>query len=102
MTNKQPKQPGIQLNMTNHHTAEEYIRKQIKELIAEITEREPAEISDTASFSEELRIDSLMALEVMVAVDKNYKIEISEKEFGTIKNVNDAVKLVQHHLVSSR
>ena len=81
-------------------TAEE-IRKEVRRLVAEITERGPEEISDTALFVEDLGIDSLMAIEMLVAVDKKYRIQIPEEEFGQIKNVNDAVKIVQRHLASS-
>ena len=76
----------------------EQIRAEVKRLIAEVTEREPEEISDTALFAEELGVDSLMAMEVMVAVDKKYKINIPEDEFATIKNVNDTVEVVQRHV----
>jgi acyl carrier protein len=79
----------------------EHIREEVKRLIAEVTEREPEEISDTASFSDELGVDSLMAMEVMVAVDKKYKINIPEDEFATIKNVNDTVAVVQKHMSAS-
>ena len=78
-------------------TAEE-IRKEVRRLVAEITEREPEEVSDTALFQEDLGIDSLMAIEMLVAVDKKYRIQIPEEEFATIKNVNDAVALVQRHV----
>lgn len=76
----------------------EQIRAEVKKLIAEVTEREPDEISDTALFAEELGVDSLMAMEVMVAVDKKYKINIPEDEFATIKNVNDTVAVVQRNM----
>jgi acyl carrier protein len=78
-------------------TAEE-IRAEVKRLIAEVTEREPDEITDTALFAEELGVDSLMAMEVMVAVDKKYKINIPEEEFAKIKNVNDTVEVVRRHV----
>ena len=81
-------------------TAEE-IRKEVRRLVAEITERGPEEISDTALFVEDLGIDSLMAIEMLVAVDKKYRIQIPEEEFGQIKNVNDAVKIVQRHLAEA-
>jgi acyl carrier protein len=76
----------------------DHIRMEVKKLIAEVTEREPGEISDTALFADELGVDSLMAMEVMVAVDKKYKINIPEDEFATIKNVNDTVAVVQRHV----
>ena len=47
----------------------EQVRTEVKRLIAEVTEREPEEITDTALFADELGVDSLMAMEVMVAVD---------------------------------
>jgi len=78
----------------------EQIRQEVKKLIAEVTEREPEEITDTALFADELGLDSLMAMEVMVAVDKRYKINIPEDEFGKIKNVNDTVEVVQRHIGS--
>jgi acyl carrier protein len=77
---------------------EDVIRTEIKRLIADVTEREPEEINDTANFSEDLGVDSLMAMEVMVAVDKKFKINIPEEEFGKIKNVLDAVAIVKAHL----
>ncbi len=74
------------------------IRANVKKLIAEVTEREPEEITDTALFAEELGVDSLMAMEVMVAVDKRYKINIPEEEFAKIKNVNDTVDVVLRYM----
>ena len=76
----------------------EQVRTEVKRLIAEVTEREPEEITDTALFADELGVDSLMAMEVMVAVDKKYKINIPEDEFATIKNVNDTVVVVLRHM----
>jgi len=76
----------------------EQIRTEVKRLIAEVTEREPEEITDTALFADELGVDSLMAMEVMVAVDKKYKINIPEDEFATIKNVDDTVTVVLRHV----
>jgi acyl carrier protein len=81
-------------------TAEE-IRTEVKKLIAEVTEREPDEITDTALFAEELGVDSLMAMEVMVAVDKKYKINIPEEEFAKIKNVSDTVEVVQRYVTAT-
>jgi acyl carrier protein len=70
------------------------IRTEVKRLIAEVTERTPEEISDTALFEQDLGVDSLMALEVMVSIDKKYKIRIPEAEFAKIRNVDDAVGVV--------
>jgi acyl carrier protein len=67
-------------------------------MVAEIAEVSPDEVTDTASFGDELGLDSLRAMELMVAVDKKYKIKIPEKEFAQIRNVDDAVAAVQRQL----
>jgi len=83
-----------QKTMGQKQASAEDIRKEVRKLVAEITERAPEEISDTALFIEDLGIDSLMAIEMLVAMDKKYKIQIPEEEFRAIKNVEDAVSVV--------
>ena len=77
--------------MGNEGITSDQVRQEVRRRIAELTERTPDEITDTALFVEELGVDSLMAIELMVALDKEYKIDIPEERFRTIKNVNDAV-----------
>lgn len=86
--------------MSQKQARADEIRLEVKKLVAEITERTPEEISDSALFIEDLGIDSLMAIEMLVAMDKKYKIHIPEEEFGNIKNVNDAVAVVLKHMPS--
>jgi acyl carrier protein len=81
-------------------TADE-IRAEIKRLVANVTEREPDEISDTAHYMDELGVDSLMAMEVMIAVDKKFKIDIPEEEFNKATNVNESVAMVEQWLAAN-
>lgn len=76
----------------------EQIRTHIKQLVASVTEREPDEIGDDALFKEELGVDSLLAMELMVAMDKKFRIDIPEEEFTQALTVNDAVAMVQRYL----
>ena len=84
---------------TATYTADQ-IRAEIKRLVANVTEREPDEISDTAHYMDELGVDSLMAMEVMIAVDKKFKIDIPEEEFNKATNVNESVAMVEQWLAS--
>jgi len=84
--------------MTTGQYTQDQVREEVKHLIAELTERDMTEITDTALFQEDLGVDSLMAIEVMVALDKRYKIDIPEAEFNKIKNVDDSVAVVMKHL----
>ena len=76
----------------------EQIRAEIKKLIANVTEREPDEIPDTAHYMDELGVDSLMAMEVMIAVDRKFGVDIPEEEFNKASNVNESVAMVEHWL----
>lgn len=88
--------------MPNKVADAQEIRTAVRDFVAKITEREPGEIADTADFRDDLDIDSLMAMEMMVAVNKMYQIDILDDEFRAIKNVADAVKVVQHHLAAGQ
>ncbi|GAB4109069.1 MAG: hypothetical protein Kow001_08480 [Acidobacteriota bacterium] len=76
----------------------EKVREEVRNRVAELTETDPSEVTDEADFMEDLGVDSLMAIELMVALDKEYKIDIPEEEFRQIKNVNQAVEVVMRHV----
>jgi len=80
---------------------EDEIRQEIRNLIAAVTERSPDEILDTASFTDELGVDSLMAMEMMVSVDKKFKVDIPEEEFMKAVNVDEAAATVRRYLPST-
>jgi len=87
--------------MQNGQISEEKIRLEVKRLIAAVTEREPEEVGDAALFAEDLGIDSLMGMEIMVAMDKKFGIDVPEDEFLKATNVNEAVIMVQRYLPES-
>lgn len=87
--------------MQARQITEDEVRQEIRNLIAAVTERSPDEILDTASFTDELGVDSLMAMEMMVAVDKKFKIDIPEEEFMKAVNVDEAVATVRRYLPST-
>jgi acyl carrier protein len=84
--------------MTEATFTADQIRAEIKRLVSNVTEREPDEISDTAHYMDELGVDSLMAMEVMIAVDKKFKIDIPEEEFNKATNVDESVAMVERWL----
>ena len=49
---------------------------------------------------DELGVDSLMAMEVMIAVDKKFKIDIPEEEFTKANNVDESVAMVEKWLAA--
>lgn len=76
----------------------ETIRGKIKEVISNVTNIDPEEIGDQASFVDDLQLDSLSLLEIGVDVDYEFKLGVPEERLGELRTVQDAVELVQQCL----
>ena len=74
------------------------IRAIVKSSIAKIANLDPADISDHAAYKDDLQLDSLTILEIAVDAEYQFKIKIPDEELGTIRTVDDTVRLVQHYL----
>lgn len=70
------------------------IRAKVKDIISNVTNIDPADIADDASFVDDLQLDSLSLLEVGVDLDYEYKLGVPEEELGKLRTVADAVDLV--------
>jgi acyl carrier protein len=73
------------------------IRTGVIETVADIAECEPSEINDTTRFADDLGLDSLAAAELMVSMERKYRIRIPEEEFKKISSVNEAVAAIHRH-----
>jgi acyl carrier protein len=74
------------------------IRATVKGSIAKIANLDNADISDHASYKDDLKLDSLTILEIAVDAEYQFKIKIPDEELGTIQTVDDTVRLVQQYL----
>jgi len=77
------------------------IRDQVKQLICKVTGFEPDEIGDSASFREDLDLDSLALIEIAVEVGYSYKLKLTEEEMVTLATVDDAVEMVATKLAEA-
>jgi len=78
--------------------SDQEIRDGVLRLLSHITGMKPEQISDTAFFDTDLGLDSLSAAELMVSMERDYRIKIPENEFVQIRNVKEAVAATQRHL----
>ena len=73
-------------------------RKQImKDIITEVLEIEPEEMTDTSLFIDEHGADSLRAIEIMSRIEKRFGVQIPQNELAkmtNLKNVYDVVRAV--------
>lgn len=74
------------------------IKNEIREFIAEVTELTPEEIGADANIFVDLGADSMSALELMVMLEKKYKIKIKAEELKEIATLNQIMRLVNQHL----
>lgn len=74
------------------------IDNEIRNLIAEILEKDPNEVRPDARLVEDLGMDSLMALEILVAIEKKYKITIPEEKLKELVTLNAAIAVAKQFL----
>ena len=70
----------------------------IKERVVKVTVEQlgvkPEEVVDSASFQEDLGADSLDVVELVMALEEEFSIDIPDEEVGEIKTVGDAVNYI--------
>lgn len=71
------------------------IDNRVKALIAEHLHIEVARVTDEATIFDDLGGDDLDRLEITVALETEFKIELSDDDAETIQTVGDAVKLIE-------
>lgn len=70
------------------------IKAKIKSIIAEIIEEDENTLDDSASFVDDLGVDSLRALEILARMEKEFKIQIPEEKLMELTCVNNTIDIV--------
>ncbi|MBU7597315.1 acyl carrier protein [Streptomyces sp. P38-E01] len=73
-------------------------REELRKLLADTIDTDVSEVSDDADFVEALGVDSLMALEVVVVVERKYGIKIAETEMRSVRTLESTYELVHNKL----
>jgi len=66
------------------------LKEKLRAIVADVSEID--EIPDDTLFSE-LGIDSMMALEIVSAVEREYKVSVPEEELRSLKNFQSVYDL---------
>jgi acyl carrier protein len=72
----------------------EEIREKVVETIAKSFKKEPNEITDDKSFQDDFGADSLEIVELVMALEEEFGIDISEEDADKIRTVGDAVQFI--------
>lgn len=78
------------------------VEEKVKKIIVEQLTVEESEVTPTASFVDDLGADSLDTVELVMAFEENFEIEIPDEDAEKISTVKDAVAYITDHVKSSK
>lgn len=73
------------------------IAEKVKEIISQQLDVEEANIEDDASFIDDLGADSLAIVELVLAFEEQFDIDIPDEDTEKIRTVRDAVTYITQH-----
>lgn len=73
------------------------VEEKVKKVVAEKLSVEPEEVVPEASFVDDLGADSLDLVELIMAMEEAFDIEISDEEAEKLQTVKDAVDYITAH-----
>ena len=74
------------------------VAEKIKQIVAEQLGVDEGEVTPTASFVDDLGADSLDTVELVMAFEEAFEIEIPDEEAEKIRTVQDAIAYVEKKL----
>ena len=76
------------------------IEDRVRAIIAEQLDQDESEIVPEANFIEDLGADSLDLVELVMHIEDEFDVEITDDEAENIRLVQDAINYIQQHLAS--
>lgn len=73
------------------------IEKRVKEIVAEQLGVDEGQVTNEASFMDDLGADSLDTVELVMALEEEFDIEISDENAEKIQTVQDAIDYITEH-----
>ena len=74
------------------------VQEKVKSIIVEQLGVDEGEVTMEAKFVEDLGADSLDTVELVMALEEEFNLEISDEDAEKITTVSDAVRYIEEHL----
>jgi len=71
------------------------IAEKVKEIVSDKLDVDGADIQEDQDFIEDLKADSLAIVEVVLALEEQFEIEIPDEDTEKIKTVRDAIDYIK-------
>jgi acyl carrier protein len=78
------------------------LTEKVKQIISEQLGVDEAEVTSSASFVDDLGADSLDQVELVMAFEEAFAIEISDEDAEKMRSVQDAVDYIDKHAKVSK
>jgi acyl carrier protein len=78
------------------------VEERVKQIIVEQLGVDEGEVTPTASFADDLGADSLDQVELVMAFEEAFGIEIPDEDAEKITTVKDAVDYIDKHVQAKR
>jgi len=78
------------------------VEERVKQIIVEQLGVEESEVTPNASFVDDLGADSLDTVELVMAFEEAFEIEIPDEDAEKIRTVKDAVDYINAHAKGSK
>ncbi|MFD9375451.1 acyl carrier protein [Streptomyces sp. NPDC059999] len=65
-------------------------KEELRAIVAQVLDVDLAEVTDDARFVDDLEVDSLMALEIVVVLEKKYSVKLPESDLKQIATLQSA------------
>jgi acyl carrier protein len=73
------------------------VEEKIQKIVAEKLSVEPSEVLPEASFVDDLGADSLDLVELIMAMEEAFDIEIADEDAEKLQTVQDAINYIKSH-----
>jgi acyl carrier protein len=74
------------------------IAEKVKEIVAQQLDVDIAEVKEEAQFIEDLGADSLAIVELVLAFEEQFEIDIPDEDTEKIATVGDAITYIKAHI----
>ncbi|AHA28226.1 acyl carrier protein [Candidatus Liberibacter americanus] len=91
----------VLLNKTDD-ALEKNVLERVKSMVSKQLTADPSQVVLNARFIEDLGADSLDTVELVMAFEEEFSLDISEEAANKIMTVGDAVKFITHELQNKK
>ncbi|MGW2812602.1 acyl carrier protein [Streptomyces sp. NPDC001415] len=73
----------------------------LRHTIAEVIDIDVNEVTDTADFKEDLDVDSLLAMEILVTLERKYQVKVNEANLQDVRSLKSVFDLLTEKAVAA-